>query len=184
MRLRKKTKLKRLFPFYEVPLACGAATEIGCGSRVKPLFIEAAKYPEIKETWLKRSGTVIAFVWNDGGADEKLSEKLYKQYNIDAKLISDQTKLKELLLSFNGNDKWYKGNDVDQLSIEEAGVIAKTTIDQILKAKLLSESEAKAIQYDVKEYLKGELVKVRNYDELKSEETDRKWKQDTFQIFV
>lgn len=181
--LAKETNTSTI-SFYEVPLVCGAAPEIGCGSRLKPLFMEAAKYSEIKEAWVNRPGTVIAFVWNGENSDEKISEKLYNQYTIDAKLITEQNKINNLLLSLNGNDKWYKGMEVDQLSIEEAGVIAKTTIDAILQAQLLSEVEAKAIQLDIEQYMKVELVKVRSYDELKSEDTNREWKQNAYQIFV
>ena len=51
--------------FYEVPMVCGADTTIGCGSRIKPLFIESAKEKDIKESWVNLEGTVIAYVWTD-----------------------------------------------------------------------------------------------------------------------
>jgi len=180
----KDTISESAVSFYEVPLVCGAAPEIGCGSRVKPLFLETAKHPGIEEAWINRQGTAIAFVWSNKTPDEKLSEALFQQFNIEAKLISDLSKQKDFLASFDGKDKWYKGNEVDQLSIEEAGIIAKTTINVILKADLLNETEAGVIQSDIEEYFKAELVKVRSYDELKSEETVEKWKLDAFQIFT
>jgi len=34
---------KEIISFYEVPLVCGAAPEIGCGSRAKPVLLEMEK---------------------------------------------------------------------------------------------------------------------------------------------
>ena len=45
----KNTEATKNFSFYEVPLVCGAAPEIGCGSRLKPLFIDAKQKANIKE---------------------------------------------------------------------------------------------------------------------------------------
>lgn len=180
----KAIKTEQVVSFYKVPLVCGAAPEIGCGSRVKPLFIETANYPLIKETWINRPGTIIAFIWNAEEPDEELSKTLFKQFSIEAKLISDPNLQKQSLESLTNKDKWYKGMEVDQLSIEEAGVIAKSTVNTILSAKLLTESEAGLIQSEIEKYFAEELVKVRSYDELKSEETEKKWKRDVFQMFV
>ena len=36
--------------FYSVPLVCGADSNIGCGSRIKPLFLETEKQNRIKES--------------------------------------------------------------------------------------------------------------------------------------
>ena len=49
--------------FYDVPLVCGAAPSIGCGSRAKPLLLDLERQPAIKEAWLNRTGTVVAIVW-------------------------------------------------------------------------------------------------------------------------
>jgi len=34
---------KEMVSFYKVPLVCGAAPEIGCGSRSKPVLLELEK---------------------------------------------------------------------------------------------------------------------------------------------
>ena len=49
--------------FYEVPLVCPAAPEIGCGSRSKPILLQLEREEAVAEAWLNRPGTVIAVVW-------------------------------------------------------------------------------------------------------------------------
>ena len=49
--------------FYEAPLVCPAAPEIGCGSRSKPILLQLEQEQSVAEAWLNRPGTVIAVVW-------------------------------------------------------------------------------------------------------------------------
>ncbi|MGQ0827937.1 MAG: hypothetical protein ACT4ON_06045 [Bacteroidota bacterium] len=172
--------------FYEVPLVCGAAPEIGCGSRIKPLFIDTEKEKQIKESWSNREGTVIAIVWNetDKNARENLIQPLFKKHTIDAKLIADSDKITGLTASLTGKDQWYKGMDVDKLSLEEAGVIAETMTEFAKKDGLINVEEAAAIKKDMEDYFKKELVLVRTCDELKSEETQEKWRKDGYNIYA
>jgi mercuric ion transport protein len=58
--------------FYTVPLVCGAAPEIGCGSRAKPILRELERNPAVADAWLNRPGTVIAVQWaKDSTAAER-----------------------------------------------------------------------------------------------------------------
>ena len=180
--------------FYEVPLTCGADNEIGCGSRLKPLFIETAKEKAIKESWANRKGTVIAIVWsNDISKEEKekIILPLFEQFEIDAKYISDEEKQKQISESFTSamapsqkNDKWYKGMDVDQLSIEEAAAMGDSATIFAVNARLINADDAAAIKKEIEDYMKIELVKVRSYKELTSMDTDLKWKQKGYEIYV
>ena len=53
--VNNKTKTKEsAASFYETPLVCNAAPEIGCGSRAKPALLQLEKNPAIKEAWLNR----------------------------------------------------------------------------------------------------------------------------------
>lgn len=180
--------------FYRVPLVCGAAPEIGCGSRAKPFFIDAEKETAIKETWLNREGTVIAIVWSDGipqEEKEKIIRPLFEKHSITAEMISDPDNQKVFSESFYGNlapaqkaDKWYRGMDVDQLSLEEAGVVADSATAFAVRAKLITPAESESIKKDIEAYMKSELVKVRTYKELTSMETDMKWKQYGYEMYV
>ena len=177
-----------IISFYEVPLVCGAAPDIGCGSRVKPLFIDTKKLPEIKESWINRPGTVIGFLWDASMTNEEEREKiirpLFEKHTIEASLIKDDTKIKVLTASLMGKEKWYKGMDVDQLSIEESGRIAESAVKDAMNANLLNEEEAGKIKEDIEAYFKNELVKVRTYENLKSEETQSRWFKDMYDIVV
>lgn len=177
----------RIISFYEVPLVCGADPDIGCGSRVKPLFIETAKENKILESWLNREGTLLAIVWDPQISSveeqEKLIKPLFDKFEIQAVLITDQTKQNELARNINEPGKWLKGMDVDKLSLEEAGTIAKTLVAFGKSKGLLNEQEADAIKNELEDYFKVELVKVRTYEELKSEETQDKWASDGYKIF-
>jgi RimJ/RimL family protein N-acetyltransferase len=50
--------------FYAVPLVCGAAPEIGCGSRAKPILQALERNSAVAQAWLNRAGTVIAVLWS------------------------------------------------------------------------------------------------------------------------
>lgn len=172
-----------IITFYKVPLVCGAAPEIGCGSRLKPLFIDTEKEKQIKEAWSNRQGTAIAIVWN-GETDEDLIQSLFKKHDIEAKLISESSKIKELNASMKGKDKWYKGMEVDQLSIEEAGVIATDLTTFAKDSGLIDDQEAGLIKKELEDYLKKELVIVRTNKELGSKETQDRWRKDGYEIYA
>lgn len=46
--------------FYQAPLVCPAAPEIGCGSASKPLLLELERSNVVSEAWLNRAGTIMA----------------------------------------------------------------------------------------------------------------------------
>ncbi len=182
-RCSTKSSAEGNISFYDVPMVCNADTTIGCGSRLKPLFIESAKEKAIKESWVNRKGTVIAFVWADGKPDADVADKLFAKFGIDYSAIDDAKKVSEMTEGMKGKEKWYEGMEVDSLSLLEAGTIASTSTKVILNAGLITEDEATDIKNDIEEYFKKELVKVRTNDELLNDER-KKWLDDSYQIYV
>ena len=182
-----KTEEGNVISFYEVPLVCGAAPEIGCGSRIKPFFMDTEKEKEIKESWSNRAGTIIAIIWDatatDEGAREDLIQPLFKKHAIDSKLISNDKEIADHMASMK-KDKWYKGMEIDNLSLEEAGVIAEDLTKFAQDKGIINATEKAAIKNDLEAYFKKELVIVRTCDELKSEETNEKWRKDGYEIYV
>ena len=174
--------------FYEVPLVCGAAPEIGCGSRLKPLFLDFSKVDHVKEIWSNRQGTVVAIVWKEPILSRKerqaIVQPIFEHNIVDAQLISSQSKIAELTSSFQGRDKWYRGMDVDLLSIEEAGIIAESLTSFALNEGVITNEESAAIKRDLEDYFKNELTQVRSFENLKSESTQERWRQDGYQIYV
>jgi len=173
---------KERISFYQVSLVCGADKSIGCGSRIKPFFIDTEKEKGIKESWTNRQGTVIAIVWNES-EDEKLAQSLFKDHGIEAKLISDPAAVQAASAGFREQDKWFKGMDVDKLSIIEAGTIAESLTRFALDAGLITGEEREKISKDIEDYFKKELVKVRTYRELNDPATQDKWMQDGYAIY-
>lgn len=176
-----------IITFYEVPLVCGAAPEIGCGSRIKPFFIETAGISYIKESWSNRAGTVIALVWDVSMTNEEEREKLiqpvFSKHHIPAEPVKDKAKELELSESLRGAGTWYRGMEVDKLSIEEAGIIAEGFVKFANERSLLNEQESNSIKKELEDYFKAELVTVRTYEELKSASTQNKWYEDGYIIF-
>lgn len=182
--LGKRTK--ESISFYQVPLVCGAAPEIGCGSRIKPLFIETEKVDAIKESWTNRQGTIIAIVWDAPLThDIRIQlQNLFEKHDVEAELIKDTSQIKELKASFRDKGRWYKGMDVDQLSIEEAGVIAVEATGFAVEEGLIDSNEAKTIKRNIEDFFKSELVKVRTLENLSSDSTQVFWKRSAHTIFV
>ncbi len=77
--------------FYLVPLVCGAAPQIGCGGRSKPILLSLEDNTQIREAWLNREGTTIAVVW-DNNADatkrDEIASSIFKTYELRAEKIS------------------------------------------------------------------------------------------------
>lgn len=172
-----------IISFYDVPLVCSAASEIGCGSRAKPVLLEMEKNHAIKEAWLNRAGTVYAIVWADADKTNETAKPIFEKYKIDFKKISGK-KTNNFLSSFREDGKWYRGGDVDKLSIEEAGVIANDAVTYAVNEKLLSDKEADAIKIEIENYLKTELIKVRTVDELYGNEGTKKFRNDLSDIIA
>src|SRR6266496_1928180 len=59
--------------FFEVPLECGAAERLGCGSASKPVLKALERDPRVKEAKINHAGTVLAVVWNEPEASSAAS---------------------------------------------------------------------------------------------------------------
>ena len=160
--------------FYETPLICTAAPEIGCGSRSKPALLKLEKNPAVKEAWLNRQGTVIAIVWKEKAQTETVAKPIFEDNNIDFTEL-DESDAESYKNTFRKANLWYRGGDVDKLSLEEASVIAKSTIKPALDSKLISFIESENIRRDVESYFKKELVKIRTNEQL-NDDSENKWR--------
>lgn len=170
----KTTSKESKISFYETPLVCNAAPEIGCGSRAKPALLELEKNPAIKEAWLNRPGTVIAIVWKDKAKTEDVVKPILDENNISFTELkeSESAAYKQ---TFRKANLWYRGADVDKLSLEEASTIAQTTIKPALETKLITATEDEKIRAEIEAYFKKELVMLRTNDQL-NEDSENKWR--------
>ncbi len=168
---KAKTK-KSSITFYETPLVCNAAPEIGCGSRAKPALLALEKNAAVKEAWLNRPGTVIAVVWKDKAQTESVAKLIFNENNIKFNELTEKDAA-PYSKTFRKAKSWYRGADVDALSREEATTIAETSVKFALENNLITKEEAEKIKADIEAYFKKELVKIRTNEELNDDSQNK-----------
>jgi len=131
--------------FYSVPLACPAARGLGCGSAAKPVLRTLEKKNTIQEAWLNHVGTTLAIVWKqETNADSRSAEirSVADDRGISLHELRGEQRDKDLK-SFTSGKGWYRGDEVDRLSDEEAAIIADRLIRRAaLKAPTITDKTA------------------------------------------
>jgi hypothetical protein len=153
--------------FYEVPLVCPTAPQIGCGSHAKPILLALEKQAVVAEAWLNRSGTRMAVVWKP---EAKTADRISalnvvtggQQLEVRPLDGAEKQKVMEDFLSGQG---WYQGSDVDRLSEEEAGIIAARVVRRIQARVQVSGEKADAIRAELTTLLKQRLTGSHTDDE-------------------
>ncbi len=139
----------KLVDFYETPLVCAAAPSIGCGSRSKPVLLALEKENTVAEAWLNRGGTIIGIVWNEAASENQkrtVTDSAFARHTLHASIVQDAERRTELLANFGAEDSWYRGRQVDQLSREEASIVAERVAGMIENYHALdSELRAKVV---------------------------------------
>jgi hypothetical protein len=151
-----------IITFFDVPLVCGAAPAIGCGSRAKPLLMDLEQRTAIKEAWLNRAGTIVAIVWSGPARTEEVAKPVFERHEIP---YTERRDDKQTTESFRSDGRWLHGAEVDRLSVEEARVIAETSVSAA-RERLVSVEEATQIKSDIEAYFRDELVRLRSKQEL------------------
>ena len=73
-----------IITFYDIPLVCGAAPAIGCGSRAKPLLMDLEQQSTIRESWLSRAGTIVAIVWSGPARIAEIATPVFERHEVRA----------------------------------------------------------------------------------------------------
>ena len=145
---------------FKVPLVCPAAPHIGCGSRAKPILLELEKQDAISQAWLNREGTLLAIVWKPevkrNARKEALTAALKNQGVVIRELGSSDRKA--ALAEFPSSKEWLRGNDVDRLSEEEAGIMAARLVRRIKTIVPLDDAKALLIERQSADVLKRHLT--------------------------
>jgi copper chaperone CopZ len=122
--------------FFDVPLECGAAEALGCGSASKPVLKALERDPKVKEAKINYPGTVLAVVWNDpeqARSGAATVEAAFKARDLETTLLRGPARDKAL--KEYGSGRWYGAAEVDRLSEREAQVIAARLVNRA-KARL------------------------------------------------
>jgi mercuric ion binding protein len=115
--------------FFEVPLTCGAAEGLGCGSEAKPILKELDRNPRIAEARINHAGTVLAVTWKDPKRrSDGTVETLFEKHHLAAAPLQGDARDKALA-EFRSQE-WYGAADVDRLSEHEARVIAGRLVNR------------------------------------------------------
>lgn len=115
--------------FFKVPLECGAAADLGCGSAAKPILRQLEQDDRIASAKINHPGTLLAVAWKEPkhapsgipfvtGAFEK----------IDSEAMTLAGAAREKALKEYKAEKWYGPAEVDRLSEREAAVIASRLV--------------------------------------------------------
>jgi mercuric ion binding protein len=115
--------------FFEVPLECGAAEGLGCGSAAKPILNDLDRSPKIAQARINHPGTILAVVWkNQNDRSDSAVEALFEKHKLAAAALQGQAR--EKALREYRAEQWYAAADVDRLSEHEARVIAGRLVNR------------------------------------------------------
>jgi len=161
--------------FYQTNLVCAAATDIGCGTRAKPVLVDFEKHPNVKEAWLNHAGTVIAVIWDDKVGENKsgIAKKVFASYNLTFTELTGNTSQKYLTDFIDGD--WYRGKEVDELSKIEAGRIADQVMEALNQKTTISENVAPKMRTDLEAFFKDELLSIEDANVIYSGSYWKKW---------
>ena len=134
--------------FFKVPLECGAAADLGCGSSAKPILRELEQDSRVTAAKINRPGTVLAVSWKDPGhapSGIQFVVSTFEKNESEATTLHGpgrENALKEYMAG-----QWYGPEEVDRLSEREAEVIASRLLT---RARLgLAPEVEKALTHDL-----------------------------------
>ena len=81
---------------FRVPLPCGFAPKIGCGSLARPLLVALERTPGITEAWLNHEGTLLAVVGSKTFTDERRAQVVKATLEADD-ILSEELRGQERL---------------------------------------------------------------------------------------
>src|ERR1700722_938976 len=96
---------------FRVPLRCGMAPEIGCGSLARPLLVALEHTPGITEAWLNQTGMLLAVVGSKNFSGERRAQAV--KAALEAKdMLSEELRGQArdaALEDFLGGADWLRG---------------------------------------------------------------------------
>lgn len=162
--------------FYEAPLVCHAAPSIGCGSKAKFMLVDLEKHSDaLTGAWLNKAGTVVAVKWDANTEESKKAEiinAVSTSHNIELTAVASPA-AKDYANSFPKKSEWFRGKEVDQLSKEEAQIIAKNTIAGYKKDGVVKASFEKQFEADIAKIYEKLFLSISSYKDLTTEAYDK-----------
>lgn len=117
---------------YSVPLRCPLVKGLGCGSESKPIMARLDANSSVAGTWLNHAGVTLAVFWKDGTDATKRSDAVtsaFQAYPVPNELTDDARGV--ALKDFLSGVAWYRTAALDELSGQEADIVASRWVDKI-----------------------------------------------------
>lgn len=129
--------------FFRVPLVCEAAVHLGCGTRARPVLAGAERAPGVGEAWLNREGTMLGIVWA-GACDSEELLRVLAPHGVAAVEVHGEDYL-QAYDAFATGDAWYRAGQMQELSNEEAHVIAARLVRRLVQEMSLPTAAAERL---------------------------------------
>lgn len=136
--------------FFEVPLGCCAAEDLGCGSLAKPILKELGADSRVAEARINESGSMLAVAWKDpaqSGPGSAAVRTAFEKRALTAKSLAGPAR--DEALEGYGLVYWYDAGEVDRLSDREAGIIAVRLVRRAGARLELAPDRATALTRDL-----------------------------------
>lgn len=131
--------------FYQVALKCPAAPEIACGSGSKPVLSDLESAAAVAGVWLHRSGTELAIQWQPATPAAQRETVLNEVFAANATVGTLPVPLQpEAGKPLSDPEAWYASAQLDNLTQEEAGIIARRLLHRMQAGTVLSPEQQHA----------------------------------------
>jgi hypothetical protein len=109
---------------------------------------------------LNQAGTQLAVVWSDSGSPQTRDDRLQtvlKNHKLTASELAQSARAKALK-QFRSGTGWHRADAMDQLSAEEAGIIAGRLLRRVQAKTPLPETKAVTLKSSLTSALKERFV--------------------------
>ena len=145
---------------FKVPLGCEAAAGLGCGVKAKPILQALARQPAVAQAWLNRGGTMIAVLWGESVVPDLRGEhvrSILAERALAARELIGAVR-ESALREFVSGAGWYRGDAVDRLSTEEAGIIATRLVRRVTAKVPLADGTIETLLAAFAEMCRHQLI--------------------------
>lgn len=124
------------------------------------MLLDLEKKPIVHEAWLNQTGDVLAVVWRpDSGATDRQSvlAAVAETHGVSIDAL-DAAAREAALAGFRAGKGWHRGTDVDQLSAQEARVIAKRLLRRVVATTPTVQGKMTVVEPALTEAIRRQLV--------------------------
>jgi hypothetical protein len=144
---------------YSVPLRCPLVTGLGCGSESKPIMTKRDAHSAVTGTWLNHTGTALAILWKEGATTTQRNEAVASAFPDHAAAHELSGDLRDLALKdFLSGVAWYRTTALDELSGQEADIVAARWVGKITAIIPLPQRVREALHCKLSEKMRGRFV--------------------------